>query len=754
MVLARQGELKQIGLEADNPEKEHIVRRSRFLDGEMGDENKTHEQLLEELKTLRQRVHDLESSMTEPGPNQGANGRGQFEYRTILDGIPQKVFLKDSRSVYVRVNSSFARDFGLSADDFPGKTDFDLFPWELADRYRADDKRITSSGVVEEWDEEYVYQGQRRTVHTLKAPARDVNGSIIGVLGVFWDITEHKVVEARLQKEINFTSTLIHASPAFFVAVAPDGKTLLMNQSMLNALGYEIKEVAGRDYLSTFVPEAEREGLSAAFGELLTAHTSYGRNHVLARNGTQLLVEWVGRTIVTSTGELEYLFGVGIDITEQEATRRALRESENKFRQLAEKSSIGIYLIQDGLFRYVNPRFAEMQGFAREEIVDRKGPLDTAFHEDMPMVKASLQKRMGGGEAESANYEFRMVTNTGEIRNVEIYGSRTTYRGKPAVVGSLIDITDRKRNEKTLRWEAAFLKALIDCSHDGVLVLDSQRRRVHTNQRMIDLWKIPSGVVGSIDSDDSEATIRYLLDHVKDPQEFFEKIAYLYSHPDETVRVELETKGGTVLDAYSSPVIGKDDEYYGRIWAFRDITEVKRYWEMLENLSTTDGLTGIANRRRFDTFLEKEWRRNMRDGTPLSLILMDIDFFKQFNDHYGHLAGDDCLRRIAAAIELMLRRPADLVARYGGEEFACVLPNTHPPGAVDLADRIRAAIEETSIPHLYSSVAPHVTLSLGVATLIPKADQEVTELIRLSDELLYSAKQNGRNQVRSWPQGE
>jgi diguanylate cyclase (GGDEF)-like protein/PAS domain S-box-containing protein len=716
----------------------------------MKDESKSRKQLLEELHALRRRVSDLEKPVAELATARSGTGQGEFEYQTLFDNIPQKIFFKDTNSVYLRVNPSFAGDFGVSPDGFVGKTDFDFFPRAAADKYRADDKRIMLSGGIEEWDEEYTCQGETRTVHTLKAPARDADGHIIGVFGIFWDITERKMVEARLQKEINFTNTLIHASPAFFVTMAPDGKTLLMNQSMLNAVGYGIEEVAGKDYLLNFVPETEREGISSFFKELLTSHTSSSRNHVLTRDGRQLLVEWVGRTIITATGEPEYFFGVGIDITEREANRKALKESENKFRNLAEKSSVGVYLIQDDLFRYVNPCFAEIHGYPREEIVDRKGPLDSIFPDDIPALKESLRKRLTG-EIESANDEFRIVTRTGEIRNVEIYGSGTTYRGRHAVVGSLIDITDRKRNERALYWETAFLKALVDSSHDGILVLDSQRRKVHTNQRMVDLWKIPTDVVGSVNSDDSEATIRYLMDHVKDPEGFFEKVAYLYRHPDETVQLELETNSGIILDVYSSPVIGKDDEHYGRIWGFRDITEVKQYWKMLETLSTTDGLTGIANRRRFDTFLDQEWRRNMRDETPLSLILMDIDFFKQFNDHYGHLAGDDCLRRIADTVNLIFRRPGDLVARYGGEEFACVLPNTHPAGAVDLGDRIRKAVEETDIPHLYSSVASHVTVSLGVATLIPKADQPVSGLIQLSDELLYSAKQHGRNQVRSWP---
>lgn len=207
-----------------------------------------------------------------------------------------------------------------------------------------------------------------------------------------------------------------------------------------------------------------------------------------------------------------------------------------------------------------------------------------------------------------------------------------------------------------------------------------------------------------------------------------------------------------VLDTYSCPVRGEEGKSYGRIWTFRDITEIRRYWDTLESLSATDGLTDLANRRRFDDFLSREWRRSMRDQTLLSLVLLDIDFFKEFNDHYGHLAGDDCLRQIARILQEATQRPGDLAARYGGEEFACILPDTDSAGAVAMASRIREQVNAAGIPHFFSSVADHITVSFGVATLVPSRGELPSNLIQLADKLLYSAKQNGRDQIRSWQQ--
>ncbi len=177
--------------------------------------------------------------------------------------------------------------------------------------------------------------------------------------------------------------------------------------------------------------------------------------------------------------------------------------------------------------------------------------------------------------------------------------------------------------------------------------------------------------------------------------------------------------------------------------------ELKRKNDILENIAALDGLTGIPNRRQFDETVQREWLRCLRQGVPLSLIMMDIDFFKKYNDAYGHTAGDECLRRVALALKSSVRRAADLMARYGGEEFAAILPDTHSEGAAFVAERIRSSVESEGIPHEYSEVADHVTLSVGAATKIPQMGSTASEIIEAADKMLYEAKDGGRNSVRS-----
>ncbi len=170
----------------------------------------------------------------------------------------------------------------------------------------------------------------------------------------------------------------------------------------------------------------------------------------------------------------------------------------------------------------------------------------------------------------------------------------------------------------------------------------------------------------------------------------------------------------------------------------------------LQELSSIDGLTGIANRRFFEQFLEKEWKRALRYFRPLSLIMIDIDVFKAFNDNYGHLAGDDCLRQVAQALQDAIKRPGDLVARYGGEEFAVVLPETETDGALSLAETLRLAVESLNINHMFSLVCNIVTASLGVGTMVPDCLTSPKTLIEHADKALYIAKQKGRNQVQAY----
>ncbi|MGD1804284.1 diguanylate cyclase domain-containing protein [Dapis sp. BLCC M126] len=226
------------------------------------------------------------------------------------------------------------------------------------------------------------------------------------------------------------------------------------------------------------------------------------------------------------------------------------------------------------------------------------------------------------------------------------------------------------------------------------------------------------------------------------------------------------------IEACGTPVYDKQGKIKYAITTFQDITERKQAEKILSDYNQTlqqqvaqrtaelekanqellrianvDGLTQIPNRRSFDESLAVEWRRHLREQQFLSLIMIDIDYFKRYNDHYGHQGGDDCLIRVAQAISQVPQRPTDLVARYGGEEFAVILPNTNIEGGFTIAESIRLAIASLSIPHAQSEVSQFVSLSLGVASVIPTIEGTTEDLIALADEALYKAKRQGRDRV-------
>jgi diguanylate cyclase (GGDEF)-like protein len=174
---------------------------------------------------------------------------------------------------------------------------------------------------------------------------------------------------------------------------------------------------------------------------------------------------------------------------------------------------------------------------------------------------------------------------------------------------------------------------------------------------------------------------------------------------------------------------------------------LKAQSDLLRQWVYIDGLTGVFNRRHFDEHLKAESGRAARHGAILSVVLLDVDFFKRYNDHYGHQAGDDCLRRIATALKAGLRRPGDVVARYGGEEFACLLPETGLEGALTLANQLGRRVFEEQIAHVDSSVAPVITVSLGVCTQPGGTAASTEALLRGADAQLYLAKSGGRNRT-------
>ncbi len=191
-----------------------------------------------------------------------------------------------------------------------------------------------------------------------------------------------------------------------------------------------------------------------------------------------------------------------------------------------------------------------------------------------------------------------------------------------------------------------------------------------------------------------------------------------------------------------------ESQPYAAVASFADITLYKQAQSELEKLAKLDGLTQLANRRTFDQQLAQNWSTLQREQQPLSLLLLDVAYFKLYNDTYGHQAGDDCLRQVAIAMQQVVKRPTDLVARHGGEEFVILLPNTDQQGAVWIAQAIQAQVQQLGMVHERSSVSDRVTVSIGIATVVPQRGSTPKTVIVIADQALYAAKTEGRNTYR------
>ncbi|OGK08803.1 MAG: hypothetical protein A2Y63_06975 [Candidatus Riflebacteria bacterium RBG_13_59_9] len=374
-------------------------------------------------------------------------------YRTTIEATTDFVYLRERAGRYVQFNESSLKPLDINRNDVIGKTagELRMFPLENRMFYEEMHRRVVESGKPIRFEDKLILRHHMKVMDCQLWPVKDKAGNVIYVAGFGRDITQRKRAEEQLRRERDFSNTLIQASPAFFVTIDTEGKTKTMNNSLLNALGYTTKVVAGTDYLSAFVPEEDRAALSEIFDRLVHENEpALTESRVLTRRGRELLVEWHFRPIFNEVGAFEYFFGLGVDITERKQAENALRISEEKYRTLIDNIQDGAFIIQDAKMQFVNDALAAMIGYAVDEVIGMDFR-ELVAPEDLAMVADNYSRRQKG-EKVPPEYEFRILHKDGKSRVfVNMNVGLVTYRDQIASMGTLKDITERKRAEQAVR---------------------------------------------------------------------------------------------------------------------------------------------------------------------------------------------------------------------------------------------------------------------------------------------------------------
>ncbi|MEG8947695.1 PAS domain S-box protein [Rosettibacter firmus] len=497
--------------------------------------------------------------------------------RLILDTIPVRVFWKDVNLNYLGCNKPFALDSGLnSPKDLIGKSDYDMAWKEQADLYRMDDKFVIETRQPKLNYEEPQTTPDGRTIwlKTSKVPLIDSEGNIKGVLGTYEDITERKLLEESLRIRESQLRTTLYSIGDGVIAVDADGMITMMNSVAENLTGWKENEAIGLPLEEVFniINEETRNKVENPVRRVLREGIVVGlANHtvLISKDGREFPIADSGAPIFDDNKNIIGVVLVFRDQTEERKIQKAIKESEEKFRELSESALVGVYLIQDNVFKYVNPSLAKTFGYEVDEIIEKLGPLDLTHPEDRKTVAENIRKRIEN-EVKEIRYEFKGFKKNGEAIFVEVHGVRIIYKDKPAVIGTLIDITERKKAEMALKQAEENFRHSFDNSPVGLRIVNEEGKTIYANKSLLDIYGY-----NSIDELlNTSVSNRY----TKESYEEFKKRRELRKQGVETPHYEISIirKDGEIrdLDVYRKEIIWNNQKQYLVIYI--DITEKRK----------------------------------------------------------------------------------------------------------------------------------------------------------------------------------
>ncbi len=499
-------------------------------------------------------------------------------YRAVVDQASESIFIFEADTkLILESNKAFCDLLGYEIEEIKGLNVCDIVRQDRQS-IDADVQKVLASGRYFLGERQYIRKDGSLVDVEVSANLIMFSGRMM-ICAVARDITERKLIEQRLQRAEAQYRALLEQNPAITYTAALDdaSTTFYISPQIESILGYSPEEYkADPDIWRKRLHPDDRDRVLAELKASLASNRPFKSEYrMITRSGRTVWFRDEAVVVQDNTGERLFLQGIMVDITERRQAEKALIESEEKFRTLFQSASDAIFIHDlSGNFFEVNQAACDRLGYTHDELLQMK-PYDIDPPKIAPLVRERINEVLQTGQKV---FESAQVSRDGTVIPVEMNARLIDYKGRKAILCVSRDITDRKRAEDELRWKTALLEAQVETSLDGILVVDEKTKKILTNQRLLNMWKVPQQIR---DQKTDKALLQYVAGRTKNPDQFLEKVRYLYSHKDETSRDEIEFKDGMVLDRYSSPVVGKDGKYYGRIWIFHDITDYKHALEAL-----------------------------------------------------------------------------------------------------------------------------------------------------------------------------
>ena len=556
--------------------------------------------------------------------------------------------------------------------------------------------------------------------------------------------------ETRLRIKLEHWTAV---TPAMLHSIDENGLLMSVSDAWLAKLGYARDEVLGRRSSDFLTAESREHAVRNVLPEFFRLGRCENVQYQMVCKDGSVIDVFLSAVLDNDTsGRGRMSRAVITDVTTLKETKRQLAESEARYRFLAENSTDLILLVgADGRRTYASAASKALLGYEPEEMLAIRSQ-DAIHPDDTKRVLSILANGWSDGRRVVHTVSYRLRHKDGGYVWVETTGQTVDIAGERDQRLVIIrNIEQRMRAEQRLRNSEARYRLLADNSTDMVLQLDQDLVRRYVSPACRELLGYePEEMIGikpvSVAHPDDAPRLSLVFQTLMSGRADRQSIISRIRHRDGRW-IWVEAQFRALRDPESGAatgIIGSLRDVSARKIVEDELAEANR---RLQALAVQDGLTGLANRRAFDEALAKEHRRARREKKPLSLVMIDVDRFKAFNDRYGHPAGDDCLRRVAAAIAETAGRPGDIAARYGGEEFAVLLPDTDEATAEVVAERILQAVGDLNIRH-EANFEGVITISAGVASVEPaEVSGEPEALIHNADQALYRAKDGGRNAV-------